>query len=340
MQNILAMARQKMQAVQLFSIGNALVDQEFLVKDDFLNELQLQKGTMQLVDDATQAVIISKLQQAQHKGQSSGGSAANTTVAFSALGGQSFYACRVGDDELGQFYLNDLNQAQVRTAPTSYSQGQTGRCVVMISEDGERTMCTYLGVTAELSPNQVDFSALKTARYLYIEGYLATSTTAQQAVIEARQIAREHGVKIALSLSDPAMVQYARDGLQKLIGDGVDVLFCNEQEALMYTQTDHIKDASQVLLSIAKQVFITLGQAGAYYGDAQQHMIIPTIHVEVKDSNGAGDAFAGGVLYGLINGLALHQTISLGNHLASNVVANYGARLAFADYVRILNQLQ
>lgn len=329
-----------MQAVQLFSIGNALVDQEFLVKDDFLNELQLQKGTMQLVDDATQAVIISKLQQAQHKGQSSGGSAANSTVAFSALGGQSFYACRVGDDELAQFYLNDLNQAHVQTAPQSYSQGQTGRCVVMISEDGERTMCTYLGVTAELSPSQVDFSALKTAQFLYIEGYLATSPTAQQAVIQARQIAREHGVKIALSLSDPAMVQYAQDGLQQLIGDGVDVLFCNEQEALMYTQTDRIEYASQALLNIANQVFITLGKAGAWYADAQQSTITATIEVDVKDSNGAGDAFAGGVLYGLVNGFDLNKTITLGNHLASHVVANYGARLAFADYARILNQLK
>lgn len=339
MQNILAMARQKMQAVQLFSIGNALVDQEFLVSDDVLNTLNLQKGTMQLVDDASQAAIIAQLAHAQHKGQSSGGSAANTTVAFSALGGQSFYACRVGDDSLAQFYLNDLNQAHVQTAPQSYSQGQTGRCVVMISDDAERTMCTYLGVTAELSTTQVDFSALATAQFLYIEGYLATSPTAQQAVIQARQIAREQGVKIALSLSDPAMVQYARDGLQQLIGDGVDVLFCNEQEALMYTQTERLEDASQALLGFANQVFITLGKAGAYYADAQQHFITPTINVDVKDSNGAGDAFAGGVLYGLIHGFDLQKSITLGNHLASNVVANYGARLAFDDYARILNQL-
>ncbi|MFB2537844.1 MULTISPECIES: adenosine kinase [unclassified Acinetobacter] len=321
-----------MQNLQLFSIGNALVDQEFLVSDDFLAEIGVQKGTMQLVDADMQQKIIAKLAEAEHKGQASGGSAANTTVAFSALGGQSFYACRVGDDELGQFYLNDLQQVQVKTTEKSISQGTTGRCVVLISPDGERTMCTYLGITAELSDAQVDMQALKSAQYLYIEGYLATSSTAQAAVTQARQIARDHGLKIALSLSDPAMVQYARDGLNVLLGDGVDVLFCNEQEALMYTQSDDLEQAVAALLQQAKQVFITLGAAGALYADASQQLRMPTIHVDVKDSNGAGDAFAGGVLYGLVNGFDIEKTMTLGNHLASHVVAQYGPRLSLQGY--------
>lgn len=227
-----------MATVDLFAIGNALIDQEFKVSYEFLTEHALQKGTMQLADGETQSALYQKLQDTQtYKGQASGGSAANTTVAFSSLGGTAFYGCRVGNDELGSIYLNGLNDAGIKTTAQSISEGVTGTCMVLISPDSERTMQTYLGITAELSDEQIDFEPLKTAKWLYIEGYLSTSESAREAVKQARQIAREHGVKIALSLSDPAMVQYARTGLEELLGDGVDLLFCNEQEALMYSRS-------------------------------------------------------------------------------------------------------
>ena len=233
-----------MAKVDLFAIGNALIDQEFKVSDQFLTAQNLQKGTMQLTDGDTQAQLYNNLKASQtYKGQSSGGSAANTTVAFSALGGSAFYACRVGNDELGSIYLNGLNAADIHTTSKSISDGVTGTCMVLVSDDSERTMHTYLGITAELTAEQIDFEALKTAKWLYIEGYLSTSDTARVAVKQARQIAREHGVKIALTLSDPAMVQYARAGLDELLDDGVDLIFCNQQEAMMYTETDSVEAA-------------------------------------------------------------------------------------------------
>ncbi len=156
-----------MATVDLFAIGNALIDQEFKVSDDFLSQQGLQKGTMQLSDGETQSALYEKLKQTQdYKGQASGGSAANTTVAFSALGGSAFYGCRVGHDELGGIYLQGLNDAGIQTTPKSISEGVTGTCMVLISPDSERTMHTYLGITAELSQDQIDFEPLKTAKWL------------------------------------------------------------------------------------------------------------------------------------------------------------------------------
>lgn len=185
-----------MATVDLFAIGNALIDQEFKVSNEFLTQQALQKGTMQLTDGETQSALYQQLQDSQtYKGQASGGSAANTTVAFSALGGTSFYSCRVGNDELGSIYLNGLNDAGIKTAKQSISEGVTGTCMVLISPDSERTMHTFLGITAELSAEQIDFEPLKTAKWIYIEGYLSTSDTARVAVKQARELAKQHGVK-------------------------------------------------------------------------------------------------------------------------------------------------
>ena len=304
--------KKDMATVDLFAIGNALIDQEFKVSNEFLTEQALQKGTMQLTDAATQAALYQKLQDTQaYKGQASGGSAANTTVAFSALGGTAFYGCRVGNDELGSIYLNGLNEASIQTTDRSISEGVTGTCMVLISPDSERTMHTYLGITAELSAEHIDFDDLKTAKWLYIEGYLSTSDTARLAVKQAREIAKSHGVKIALSLSDPAMVQYARQGLEELLDDGVDLLFCNEQEALMFTNSDSLDDAIQVLKQKNQYIVITKGAQGAVIIKATQKFDVEGRVVTAVDTNGAGDAFAGAFLYALNAGLSLETAAQL-----------------------------
>ena len=324
-----------MSAVQLFSIGNALVDEEYQVSDAFLHTAGLSKGTMQLVSQEQQNQLLQRLDQAQYQGQASGGSAANTTVGFSALGGTSFYACRVGNDTLGAFYLDDLNKAQVRTSAQSISEGVTGRCIVLITPDGERTMCTFLGITSELAVQHIDWQPLLTAQWLYIEGYLATSPTAQQAVTQARQLARQSHVKIALSLSDPAMVQYARSGLEHLVGDGVDILFCNQQEALTYAKKDTVDEALEHLLHVAECVAITLGADGVLVANrAGQKHKVGTQTVTVKDTNGAGDGFAAGFLFALQQGATLEQAAVLANRIAGAIVERYGPRLPLIDYAR------
>ncbi|WP_179997351.1 adenosine kinase [Acinetobacter sp. YH16050] len=330
-----------MATVDLFAIGNALIDQEFQVSDDFLIQHSLQKGTMQLTDGETQANLYNNLIKTQrHKGQASGGSAANTTVAFSALGGQAFYACRVGNDELGDIYLKGLNEAGIHTTTKSVSEGVTGTCMVLVSEDSERTMHTYLGITAELSAAQIDFEPLKTAKWLYIEGYLSTSDTARAAVKQAREIAKANQVKIALTLSDPAMVQYAREGLDELLDDGVDLIFCNQQEAMMYTGTETAEAALEQLKQKSKYIVITLSAQGALIYDGNNAFSVPGRQVTAVDANGAGDAFAGSFLYALNAGLGFQTAAQLAILISSEVVSQFGPRLAVEDYAKLLHSIQ
>ncbi|MEQ1369266.1 adenosine kinase [Acinetobacter schindleri] len=327
--------------VDLFAIGNALIDQEFKVSDDFLTAHNLQKGTMQLTDGETQAALYENLKTTQnYKGQASGGSAANTTVAFAALGGSAFYACRVGNDDLGQIYLDGLNEAGIQTTTRSISEGVTGTCMVLVSPDSERTMHTYLGITAELTDVQIDFTPLKTAKWLYIEGYLSTSETARHAVEQARTIARASDAKIALTLSDPAMVQYARAGLDEMIADGVDLLFCNEQEALMYTETETLEAALVKLQEISQHIVITLSAKGALICNEGQSFTVAGRAVTAVDTNGAGDAFAGAFLYALNAGLGWKVAAELAILISSQVVSQFGPRLAIADYAALLENFQ
>lgn len=327
-----------MATVDLFAIGNALIDQEFKVSDDFLIQQNLQKGTMQLTDGETQANLYNNLLKTQsYKGQASGGSAANTTVAFSALGGSAFYACRVGNDDLGSIYLNGLNDAGILTSTKSISEGVTGTCMVLVSEDSERTMHTYLGITAELTDVQIDFTPLNTAKWLYLEGYLSTSDSARLAVKQAREIAKANGVKIALTLSDPAMVQYARQGLDELLDDGVDLLFCNEQEALMYTETDNIDAALAKLKLLSQSIVITLGANGALISTAQETFTVAGRKVVAVDTNGAGDAFSGSFLYALNAGLNEKTAAEIAILMSSQVVSQFGPRLAVNQYADLLN---
>lgn len=328
-----------MATVDLFAIGNALIDQEFSVSDDFLIQQNLQKGTMQLSDGDTQLALFNRLNESQiYKGQASGGSAANTTVAFSALGGSAFYACRVGHDDLGKIYLAGLNQAGIQTAEQSISEGVTGTCMVLVSQDSERTMHTYLGITAELSEHQIDFSPLNTAKWLYIEGYLSTSDSARAAVKQARQIARDHQVKIAISLSDPAMVQYARNGLDELIDDGVDLLFCNEQEALMYTDTTTLEDAQSKLQNLSSVVVITLGAKGVSIASQTEKFTVSGRVVNAIDTNGAGDAFSGAFLYAINTEKDLQTAAELAILISSQVVSQFGPRLDVVEYAKLLKE--
>ena len=212
--------------------------------------------------------------------------------------------------------------------------------MVLISPDSERTMHTFLGITAELSAEQIDFEPLKTAKWIYIEGYLSTSDTARVAVKQARELAKQHGVKIALSLSDPAMVQYARSGLEELLDDGVDLLFCNEQEALMFTNTDNLDAAIEALKVNNQHIVITQGANGAMIIDPSKQFHVAGRQVEAVDTNGAGDAFAGAFLYAINEGLSLEAAAQLAILISSEVVAQFGPRLSVENYAKLFEQFK
>lgn len=317
-----------MQKYDVYGLGNALVDIEYEVTPEQLQALGIDKGVMTLVDRERQANIVSRLNGAE-RNKGSGGSAANTIIAVSQFGGNAFYSCRVADDEMGHFYVDDLIHGGVTTNihPARMGAGVTGKCLVFVTPDADRTMNTFLGVSAELSEDEVDDCAIEASRYLYLEGYLVTGDRTRAATVHARRIAREAGTKVALSLSDPNMVKFFKDGLLEMIGDGVDLLFANEQEALGMAGADNLHDAIGHLKSIAREVVVTLGPKGACICNDDGVTEIPPVKVKAVDTVGAGDMFAGAYLYGITHGMSRQQAGNLAATAAARLITRFGPRL-------------
>lgn len=326
-----------MKKYDVYAIGNALVDLEYAIDDEVLQELTLQKGVMTLVDANEQHRILSALQDYPGK-QACGGSNANAVTALSQLGGKAYYSCRVSSDELGTFFLNDLLEQGMDSNLTVVREGGiTGKCVVLVTPDAERSMFTYLGISEQVSIADLDFSALEFAHFAYVEGYLASSPTGQEAAILLRQHAEKKGVKTALTFSDPNMVKYFRAALKEMIGEKVDLLFCNEHEALMWAETDSIDEAFESLIQVARTFVVTLGKKGAWIFNGHEKIIVAAFPVVALDTNGAGDIFSGSFLYGITHGFSFEKAGILASLAASELVQHYGARLPKAKLVALLS---
>ncbi len=325
-----------MSKYDVYGLGNALVDMEFEISDQFLQDNSIDKGVMTLVDENQQHELIEQLD-AFEGNKASGGSAANTLIAVSSMGGSSYYSCKVADDELGHFYLNDLKAARVDcNMDGKHKGGITGKCLVMVTPDAERTMHTFLGISSELSPYEVHDEAIKNASYCYLEGYLTTSETGKAANIAARVIAEQNNVKTALTFSDPFVVEHFRDGFTETIGDGIDLLFCNEVEALSYTQKGSVEEAVEVMKTFAKTFAITLGAEGAVVYDGSSLISIAANPVKAVDSNGAGDLFAGAFMYGLTHGKNFEDAGILASKASSIIVSQFGPRLKQQQYQSLI----
>lgn len=325
-----------MKKYHVYGVGNALVDMEFEVEDSFFEQNSIDKGVMTLVDEQRQHELMGHLDAFDGK-KASGGSAANTIIANSYFGGQSFYSCKVSNDELGDFYVKDLMAAGVDSnVGDGRKDGITGKCLVMVTSDAERTMNTYLGITETFSVDELHQSAIIDSEYLYIEGYLVTSNTGRHAAIEARKIAEENSVKTALTFSDPAMVQFFKEGLKDMIGEKVDLLFCNDAEALSWADTDDLDTAIESLKQVARSFAVTLGSKGALLFDGNKMIEISPHQVKAVDSNGAGDMFAGAFLYGITHGHSFYEAGNIASLAAARVVSQFGPRLAAADHKEIL----
>ncbi len=331
-----------MKPIDIVGIGNALVDQEFEVTDEFLQQHKLEKGMMALIEDADQERLIAELaKRGELKKQSGGGSGANSLVSFSQFGGSAFYCCKVADDQAGQFYCEDMERVGITTSIGAQRHpGKTGRCLVMVTPDAERTMRTYLGITADLSQAELHEEAIANANYLFIEGYLVTSPVARDAIARAKEIARANNTKIAMTCSDPAMVKYFRDGIEEILDGGIDVMFCNEEEAHLLTGTNDVQEAMQILQTKAETVAITLGKNGALLGDGERQVSVPGVKVKAVDTNGAGDMFAGAMMYGITRGYSLAACGLLASHAAAEVVSNFGPRISKDRQQQLLIRLQ
>ncbi len=325
----------------VYGIGNAIVDIITEVEYDFFDKHQVEKGVMTLVDERRQQHLMTAIDMNKSK-LSGGGSAGNTVTAINQFGGKSFYSCLVAKDELGKFFLDDLKKNGVATNLTHEACpiGESGRCLVMTSPDAERTMNTFLGVSSFLSPEHLDEEAIKHSEYIYLEGYLVASPRGLQAMKEAKKMAEKHKVSVALTFSDPSMVKYFPKQMQEVVGASVDLLFCNDEEAMIYTGTASVEEAREKLKDIAKRFVITLGANGALIFDGDTFINIEPYQVTAVDTNGAGDMFSGAFLFGITNGHSFAEAGKLASLASSKVVTQYGPRLATDQVQKVLAQLR
>ena len=314
----------------LYAIGNALVDSEYEVSDALLQKMGISKRHMTLIDTPRRAELLNHVTHLQPR-LTGGGSAGNTVVALAQLGGKAFYSCKVAHDNLGDFYVKDLQAQGVDTNLTHVraSDGQTGSCMVLVTPDAERSMCTFLGVSAELNDQALHPQDIAKSKIYYMEGYLAASPTGLSAALKGRQYARE--AALALTLSDVSMIQFCKAGLDAMLGDGVDYLFCNQEEAQVWCGTEDLDAVRSALKKLAKTVCFTRGPEGSEILTAEQSWHVPAEKVKAIDTNGAGDMFAGAFLYAITRGYAPKQAATLGNHAAAAVVSQHGNRLTLGQ---------
>jgi len=317
----------------IYAIGAALVDTEVEVTDNFLAEHSIDKGVMTLVGQPRQSELISSLK--KHGStllKQSGGSACNSVVAAAQLGSKTYFGGKVAADDDGKLYAQDLTQASVSHAFTPADQGVTGKCLVMVTSDAERTMNTYLGVSDEFAETEINQSVLAKSDWFSVEGYLQTDDHRTAVVKSAVEFAKQQGVKVGLSLSDPFVAQLFSDNLRSVIGDGVDLIFCNKDEALAFTGADTIEQAVETLKSYTKTSVITDGANGATVFDGDSLSQVPGVKAKAIDTNGAGDMFAGAFLYAITSGKSYQKAAQLANQAAAKVVERFGPRLDKADF--------
>ncbi len=309
----------------VYGVGNSLVDIQARIDDSLLSRLEFTKGIMTLVDEATQTRVLSALDGAAIN-RCAGGAAANTIAGVADFGGQAAYAGKLGHDERGEFWLKDMRELGVKIE-VPQTDGQTGTCVCLITQDAQRTMLTHLGLSSTLGPDDISEAQIKQSKFVYIEGYLFTGDSTKAAALKAVDLAKKHGVKIAFTVSDPFLINFNRDLFWELIAGPVDLLFCNLEEARSLTGLTDPIECAQKIHSHAADVALTLGADGSLLMHGGKAFPVEGVAVQAVDTTGAGDMYAAGVLYGITNGLTWQQAGHVASHAAARVVAQMGARL-------------
>jgi sugar/nucleoside kinase (ribokinase family) len=306
-------------------IGNALVDVIAHADDGFLVEHSLNKGAMTLIDADRAVYLYDALGGAI---EMSGGSAANTMTGIASLGGRAAYIGKVHDDELGRVFGHDLRAVGVQFRPGAPADGTpTGRCIIVVTPDAQRTMNTYLGVSSLLEPADIDEATVAAGAVLYMEGYLFDRDLAKAAFRHAAAVAHEHGRKVSLTLSDSFCVDRHRDDFMSLVCDQVDVLFGNRDELCSLYETDDFDACLRCVGRDCSMTVVTVGAEGCMLVTADEVLQVPAVSVDaVLDTTGAGDLFAAGFLFGLTRGAPLVECGRIGAIAAAEVISHVGPR--------------
>ncbi len=306
-------------------IGNAIVDVLAKVGDGFLSERNLPKSEMILLEAKDAGKIYTDIVPER---EVSGGSAANTVAGLASLGAATAFIGKVHDDELGQEFSRDIGAAGIDFFTPPLIQGpSTGRSIVLVTPDAERSMFTYLGASEKLSEEDIDENIIKAGKIIYLEGYLWDKDDAKKAMVKACELAHKHNRKVAFSLSDKSVIKRHREEFLKLVKEEVDILFGNEEEIKVLFEEEDFYKTLEMLKPDVEIAAITRNAQGSAIVNGRTITFVEAEKVEnVVDTTGAGDLFAAGFLYGIINGRSLGTCAIIGSIAAAEVISHYGAR--------------
>ncbi|UPM50317.1 adenosine kinase [Synechococcus sp. A10-1-5-1] len=312
-------------SLDVVGIGNAIVDVLVQADDRVIEGFGLTKGTMALIDQDQAETLYSKLGPGL---ETSGGSAANTLAGIAQLGGRAGFIGRVRDDQLGTIFAHDIRAVGTRfETPAATVGASTARCLILVSPDAQRTMCTYLGASVGLDPTDLNLEMVAQAKVLYLEGYLWDSDEAKEAFLAAAKVAKENGAEVALSLSDAFCVERHRDSFLELVDGHVDILFANEMEITSLYKANSFDEAAQAVRGRCRIAALTRSEQGSIVLSGDESIAIKPFNLgALVDTTGAGDLYAGGFLHAYTQGESLERCGQLASLCAGQVVTQLGPR--------------
>jgi len=326
-------------SVDVVCVGNAIVDVLAQVEDDFLERHSMVKGSMTLTEPARARIIYADMPPAI---EISGGSAANTAAGLSSIGRRAVFVGKVADDVLGEIFAHDIRSAGVdfvgSVAHGTVGEVGTGRCLVCVTPDAERTMSTSLGVAAQIGPDDVDDSIIDNAKIMYVEGYLWEDPLAKETIRRLMRSAEAKGTRVAFTLSDGFCVDRHRTEFLELITEHVDILFANTDEICSLFETDSFEDALSQSTGLSSIVCVTRSEKGSTVVTANERLDVDAVFVVPVDTTGAGDLYAAGFLAGWTAGHDLETSARMGSIAAAEVISHLGARPQ-ADLAKMMEEL-
>ena len=324
------------------ALGNALVDTQYKVSSEFLSGVGIEADTMTLASAEEQAPIIEKLISMGSESVSDcGGSATNSLVAAANYGSNCHHVCRVADDEDGTRYLDSLRAAGVKHIGVSSENSDmpTGKCLILVTPDAKRTMISMLGVSAYLGASDIDYEVVENSKIFYIEGYMVTSDDNFNAVISTLEHLKGKDVLKALSLSDAGIVHGFKDKFDLIESYGIDMIFCNDDEAVAFSGKENLEDAIEYYKSKSYMTAVTKGADGSVVVQNGIEYLAPAEKITPVDTNGAGDMFAGSFMHAFLQGHDVEACAKFSNYASSKVVETFGPRLSSDGYAEVLNKL-
>ena len=314
--------------IDVLGIGNAIMDIIAPVPDGFLSAQSIERGSMTLVDEPRALSLNKALKTVGELREIAGGSAANTMVGIAEMGVNAAYVSKIGNDGVGNRLISGYREAGVQfETPQTNSGTGSGRCMIAVTQDGQRSMSTFLGANTEFGVKDVSKPQIERAKTIYLEGYLFDSDDQKAAYVKAAEIAQASGGQVALTLSDSFCVARHRAGFRQLAEHQTDILFANEDELLALFETDRLDTALDALTGMRPVVCVTRGEKGSIIQTNERRFLVPAAPIsKIVDTTGAGDQYAAGVLAGRAMGMEWADAGYLGSLAAAEVIQHYGAR--------------